>query len=185
MKRVFIIHGWEASPESNWFPWLKEELEKRGIAAFVPAMPNPLFPKCEQWVAHLRDLIGRPDQDTILVGHSLGTIAILRYLETLQEGEKVGAIFLVSGFSEQLGPLVLSSFFTKPLDYAKVKRSTDRIFAVSSDNDALVPLKYAKILEEKLGAELSVMPGRGHLNDGDGLFQLPIVLGKILEIAEE
>jgi predicted alpha/beta hydrolase family esterase len=31
MKRVIIIHGWEASPESNWFPWLKNELEKKGI----------------------------------------------------------------------------------------------------------------------------------------------------------
>ncbi|MBU4141279.1 hypothetical protein KKE99_00155, partial [Patescibacteria group bacterium] len=29
-KRIFIIHGWEGAPESNWFPWLKKQLEKQG-----------------------------------------------------------------------------------------------------------------------------------------------------------
>jgi len=30
-KRVFLIHGWEGSPEEGWRPWLKKELEKRGF----------------------------------------------------------------------------------------------------------------------------------------------------------
>lgn len=24
MKRAFVIHGWEGTPEGSWWPWLKK-----------------------------------------------------------------------------------------------------------------------------------------------------------------
>lgn len=39
-KRVFIIHGWSGSPEENWFPWLKKELENSGFEVHVPQIPD-------------------------------------------------------------------------------------------------------------------------------------------------
>ncbi len=80
MKRVIIIHGWEGKPESNWFPWLRNELEKRGVKVEVPEMPDTDHPKESEWVPHLANIIDTPDEHTVLVGHSLGGITILRYL---------------------------------------------------------------------------------------------------------
>lgn len=43
-KRVFIIHGWEGDPQSDWFPWLKGEVERQGFSAAVPAFPDTIHP---------------------------------------------------------------------------------------------------------------------------------------------
>jgi hypothetical protein len=29
MKKALILHGWEGTSKSNFFPWLKEKLEKK------------------------------------------------------------------------------------------------------------------------------------------------------------
>ncbi|MDO8240814.1 MAG: hypothetical protein Q7T51_02465 [Candidatus Moranbacteria bacterium] len=39
-KKVFIIHGWEGKPDSNWFPWMKTELEKENVQVHVSSMLN-------------------------------------------------------------------------------------------------------------------------------------------------
>lgn len=77
-KRAFIIHGWEGTPDSNWFPWLADELKKKGFEAVVPQMPNADFPVAKEWLGHMQKIVGEPDENTFLVGHSLGVTAILR-----------------------------------------------------------------------------------------------------------
>ena len=79
-KRVFIIHGWGGRPNSNWFPWLKAELTKLGYEVFVPTMPNSSNPMVKEWISCMNETIGAPTKSDYLVGHSLGVIAILRYL---------------------------------------------------------------------------------------------------------
>src|SRR3989344_3930633 len=98
MKRVFIIHGWGGFPEEGWFPWLKKELEARGFAVQVPAMPDTNEPKIETWVPHLAKLVGEPDEQTFLIGHSIGCQTVLRYLQTLKPGQAVGGALFVCGF---------------------------------------------------------------------------------------
>ena len=57
MKFV-LIHGFKASPESNFFPWLKDELRKLGHEVEVPALPHPESPDAEEWTKYLVDNIG-------------------------------------------------------------------------------------------------------------------------------
>lgn len=182
-KRVFIIHGWEGTPDSNWFPWLKGELEKKSFEVFVPQMPNADLPQMTEWLAHLQEIVGEPDENTYFVGHSLGVIAILRYLESLPAGKKVGGAVLAAGFSEPVGIRELENFFATPLDYEKVKSAAKQIIAVNSDNDHYVPLVQGEILRDKLDAKLIIIPNGDHLNAGDGYFRFPLVLGEILKMA--
>ena len=91
MKRVYIIHGWAGYPEECWFLWLKDEMEKHGIKAEVPLMPEAEAPKIDKWVPFLENLVKNPDEDTYLVGHSIGVQTILRYLE--KADTKVGGVF--------------------------------------------------------------------------------------------
>ena len=82
-KRVFLIHGWDGKPTGNWFPYLSLELKANGFEVNAPQMPNAAHPKVSEWISFLKEYVGKPDKDTYFVGHSLGCIAIARYLETL------------------------------------------------------------------------------------------------------
>lgn len=185
MKRVIIIHGWESSPQGDWFPWLKNELETKGFVVEVPAMPDTMHPALEGWLAYLKKVAGEPDKNTYFVGHSLGVITILRYLEALVEDKKVGGAVLVAGFPEPIGYEEINTFFVKPLDYQRIKRVVDKVIVIHSTNDPHVPLKNGEILKEKIGAKLIIIPNAGHLNTEAGFIELPVVLEAVLEITRE
>jgi len=181
-KRIFIIHGWEGTPQSNWFPWLKKKLEMKGFSVEVPAMPDTMHPILNKWLTIMRELVGNVDENTYFVGHNLGVITILRYLESLPENKKIGGAVLVAGFSEPIGYDELNSFLLLPLDYEKIKKATKNIIAIHSDNDPYVSLKNGETLKKKLDAKLVIVPKAGHFNAGDGFTELPIVLDSLLEI---
>lgn len=181
-KRVFIIHGWEGSPSSNWFPWMKQELENRRFEAIIPEMPNTNHPVFSEWLAHLKKIVGKADLDTYLVGHSLGVIAILKYLESFPPKQKIGGAVLVAGFPESIGYKELETFFANPLYYEKVKNSAKKFIAINSDDDPYVPLNNGEILKDKLGAELIIYPKGNHLNQAAGFTKLPVALESLLKM---
>jgi uncharacterized protein len=183
-NRVILVHGWEGSPQRNWFPWLRAELEKSGYDVLSPLMPNADHPKLSEWLEFLKKTVGQTDEHIFFVGHSLGAMAILRYLETLDKGKRVGGAVLVAGFSELIKYNELASFFETPLDYEKVKQAAARFAAVNSDNDPYVPQKFGEILRDRLGAELTIIENGGHLNTEAKCFELPVVLEKINNFAK-
>ena len=181
MKRVFIIHGYDATPDDNWFPWLKEQLEEKLYKVVAPQMPDAGAPTLEKWLNHLKNIVGKCDENTFLVGHSLGTITCLRFLEALPKNEKAGGVVLVAGFSEDIGFAPLYSFTEKLLDYEKVKKSVGKIIAIHSTDDTAVPYKFAEIIHDKLDAELITLQNLGHINASNNCFKLPQALDAILK----
>ena len=186
-KRVFIVHGWEGYPEEGWRPWLRENLEKASFSVFNPAMPNAENPTMKAWVKHLTKTVKTPDKNCYLIGHSLGCITILRYLETLRNNEKIGGVILVAGFAKDLTfpgyKGELSSFFKKTIAWEKIKTHCKKFVAIHSDNDPYVSLKNAEIFREELGAKITIEHNMKHFSGDDGITKLPIVLKSILEIS--
>lgn len=182
MKRVFIIHGYTGYPDKNWFPWLKSELEKSGVHVVVPAMPNSENPKLSEWLPFLQSLVGKVDENTFFVGHSLGCITILRYLETLEKGVRIGGVILVAGFASPIHLHQLDNFFETALQYEKIKSSVGKLVAINSDNDPHVPYDHAEELRDKFGAELIKFPNGQHLNEKAGFKQFPLVLEHLNQI---
>lgn len=177
-KRIFLIHGWGGSPFEGWRPWLKKELEKKGYLVIVPSMPNPMFPKLEEWVGHLDKVVGELDENCYFVGHSLGCITILKYFELISF-KKAGGAILVAGFATSLGIPVIENFTKKELDFEKVKKSCKKFIAIHSDNDLFVGLYHADHFEEKLGAKIIIKEKHGHFSSADGFVELPVVLEEI------
>jgi len=189
MKRVFIVHGWGGNSSEDWFIWLKSELMKKKYHVFVLAMPNADAPNIKSWVSHLEKAVGRCDEKTFFVGHSIGCQTILRYIESLPDGIKVGGAVLVAPWLH-LKPVMLREDDAKeiaepwiktPIDWEKIASKTKKIACMFSDNDPYVPLEDSKIFKEKLRADVVIEHDKGHLSsDEDDIKEIPFVLEKIL-----
>lgn len=177
--RVFIVHGWAGYSDHNWKGWLKRELEKQNITVVAPAMPDTDNPTMDKWVNHLKEAVGKPDKDCYFVGHSLGCITILRYIESLNEGEKVGGAVLVAGFSDNIGFKELDTFFQTPIYWGEIKSHCGKFVAIHSDNDKQVPLKHSSIFKQNLNAHIIIEHNMHHFSGNDGINELPVALKEL------
>lgn len=192
MKRVFIIHGWDGSPEINWFPWLKHELEANGFEVQVPQLPDAGNPRIEKWVPAVAKIVGIPDEETYFVGHSMGCQTIVRYLETLPEEIRVGGVVFVAGFFRKITNLeedtdvqeTANHWLNAPIDLTKAKKHFTKSIAIFSDNDEYVPLDGQDDFRDKLGSKIIIEHNKGHLNAKAGVTELPVVLEELLKMAE-
>ncbi len=187
MKRAIIVHCWGGDSQYAWYPWVKKELEARGFEVAVPNFPDTENPRMDAWVSLLKEVIGESDEELVLIGHSIGCAAIMRYLETLSETQKVGGVIFVAGFNENVGFDEIQNFFETPINLAKIKsKSKNGFFAIHSDNDPYVDLKYADILKKGLGAQVIVKHAAGHFSgatDGEGVcLELPDVVMSVEKI---
>ena len=128
MKRAIVAHCWGGSPNYCWYPWVKKELENQGFEVAVPAFPDTDNPKFDEWLSKLKETVVESDEDLYLIGHSLGCITIMRYLESLGENQKVGGVVFVAGFNENVGFEEIQSFFETPMDLEKIKNKTKNGF---------------------------------------------------------
>jgi predicted alpha/beta hydrolase family esterase len=176
MKNV-IFHGWTATSRDNWFPWMKRELEKKKLEVLIPDLPNTELPQEKEWLRAALKLTAY-DEDTIVVGHSLGSILILRLLERLKT--KVKAVFLVASFNEALDMTELSNFFEKPFNYEKIKKTAGKIYILSGDKDPYIPVESPKRLADNLNTRLIIIKGGDHLSEGTGDCKFPELRDMIL-----
>ncbi len=172
MKKVFIIHGFEGSPNGGWRPWLMGELEKQDVYACALSMPNPEDPICADWVKEISRHVEQNNTDEIyLVGHSLGVPAILRFLENNSIPHIKGGV-LVSGSCQKTDNEKVNRFFETDFNYETIQNNCGAFAIIHGDNDPLVPLSDAHTLSEKLNAELIIIKDGKHLNGGAGWFKL-------------
>jgi uncharacterized protein len=179
MKRVFIIHGWEGNPNDGWKRWLRAALEKEGYKVIAPQMPNAEMPQMAEWISTLSELVGKPDKDSYFVGHSLGCIAILRYLETLEEGDQVGGCVLVAGFIDDLGIRPIRNFLLSELDAKKVKKRCRNFVVISSEKDPYIPFEKTQHMIDALGAKFVLEKGKGHITE---TYELQSALDSLLSM---
>ena len=171
MKNALIFHGTEGYPEENWFPWMKEKLEAEGYEVFVPHFPSPpIVPaSIDEWLSVLEDYKQHINEETILIGHSLGGIFTLRILEKLDCKVKAAAL---TGTPIGVRPILNydrdSAFSGFEFDWGSIKEKTDNFLVFQSDDDPYVDLANGEKLAQHLGVELSFVPNAGHFNKKAG-----------------
>ncbi|MER9947202.1 alpha/beta fold hydrolase [Mesorhizobium sp. M0047] len=166
--RAIIIHGAHGGPETNWFPWLHQELNAEGIEVVRPHFPTPEGQSLSAWF-EVYDLAIEPlpPASTILVGHSLGAAFALRLVE--RSVKPVHGLFLAAGFVGALGlpdyDPINNSFFETPFYWSSIRERKGRAFRCwASDDDPYVPLSRSQDVATSLESPLEIVPGGGHLS---------------------
>ncbi len=172
--KIILVHGWKETPRSAWYPWLKKELTRRGFEIQIPKMPHPEKPVLQEWIDVLEKLMDGVE-DIILIGHSLGCRAILKFTEN----HSVRGIILVAARVGKSKFKELEQFYEKDVSWKKVKKNCRKIVGIYSDNDPLVPLRDTESLRKKLGASILIEHGKGHLGGDSGVKELPSVVDTV------
>ena len=129
--------------------------------------------------------MGKPLKDDIFIGHSLGCMGVLQYLQILPDDTKVKKVILIAGFEKLKDAAfeALKDWDTfKPwkkatFDYEKVKSMSKLWIALFSDNDPFVSHKNnSKVYKDKLGAKIILQHDMGHFSQENGVRTLPILL---------
>jgi len=195
MRNIFIIHGSYASPQGNWFPWMKKELSKLGHRVFVPQFPIPPVNeqdstydghKLEEWIETLKEYKKYINKETIFIAHSRGCSFTFQSLPSL--GIKINGLFLVAPFVDydQWKPDIYNkydSFQAKPYLWKRIRQLTDHIEIFQSTNDE-IPVEEGEFIAKKLKAKINIIKNAGHFNVGtDKKFvKFPLLLKNIKKI---
>ena len=91
MKRIVILHGnGQSTGSSNWYPYIKQGLKDFHIDCLTLDLPDAKLARKEYWFPYFRDVL-KLGADDIIIGHSSGAVAIMKYAEN----NKIGASVLV------------------------------------------------------------------------------------------
>lgn len=164
MKNAIILHGTLGSPDSNWFKWLKDELEAKGLQVWLPTLPHAERPSLKEWVTYVQDNCPfEINEETLVVGHSSG--AILALVLAQQNDKSIGAIISVSVFHDNsLKWEPNNRLFDVDFDWNHIQSNAKQLLFVHSDNDPYVPLDQAQYVADNCKTQLIMIPSQGHFN---------------------
>ncbi|GAA1969677.1 RBBP9/YdeN family alpha/beta hydrolase [Kitasatospora viridis] len=169
MSTVIVSHAITTTPDDLWYPHLKADLTADGRQVLVPALPDPNSPQPAAWAAGITGLTAAVEPaETVLVGHSLGGVNLLRVLQQ-HDTERRGAfagVVLVATMAHEVGYDPLKEFFDGDFDWQRIRAAAGRVrILVAADDPVLVPepFEHVRTFVTELGATAVVLPEGGHL----------------------
>lgn len=179
MNNYIILHGSFGSNEGNWFPWLKNELEKLNKQVVVPQMPVGVGKQdFLSWSSVLDKL--PINETTTIIAHSIAPAFVCKYLITKKI--KVKKLIFVCGFNNYLGIDEDFDTVNKPMyidNFDDVKKYCSNIVCFYSDNDPYVKFAVEKDFADKLTNNQHIIKGGGHLNTESGYTSFPEILKEV------
>lgn len=151
LKIIFIPGngGGDINAPDGWFPYLKKEFEAQELTVISQNFPDPVYARKQYWLPFLEKL--GADENTILIGHSSGAVAAMRYAE---EHQILGSV-LVAGEHTDLGhpSETISGYYSDPWNWEQIKQNQQWIIQYHSTDDPFIPIDEARFIHEKLESE--------------------------------
>ena len=161
MKAILIHGNGGCTAADGWLPWLERQLTAFGVDVINHTFPDNVKARSSVWLPYLESLDA--DEDTILVGHSSGAVAAMRYAETHQ---LLGSV-LVSVCHTDLGDAfqAASGYYREPWQWHRIRENQQWIAIFNSTDDPLIPVTEARHVASQLKCSYFEFTNRGHFNN--------------------
>ena len=172
MKNYFIVHGSFSSPFSNWIPYLRKEIENKGLVVYTPDLPSGVgYQNYTNWEKMMLEYvkIGLINENTTIFAHSIAPVFICKFL--VNNKIKIKRLISVCGFNNYLGlneeydNVNESMYFNNLID---VKKYCGDIICYYSKNDPYVKYEVEKEFANTVADKEIVIDDGGHLNSESG-----------------
>ena len=161
MKAIIIPGNGNTPIINHWYSSVKKGLEKLGLDVIAENMPDPDLARIKYWLPFIKEKLST--EDSILIGHSSGAVAILRYLEK----NKGKLAILIGVCHTDLGDEKekKSGYYDKPWEWNKIKNNTEKIVIFASKDDPYIPISEPLFVKEKINAEYHEYNDEGHFGE--------------------
>ncbi len=167
---IIFLHGNNSgdgdggAAHDYWFPSAKSAFEAMGLRVIAKDFPDPKVARMSIWLPFLKDVCGA-DEHSILIGHSSGAIAAMRYAE---HNHILGSV-LVGAYYTDTGDRYekMSGYFDKPWDWRAIREHQQWIVQFASVDDPYFPTEEPRHVSEALHTEYHEYTNRGHFFDLD------------------
>lgn len=173
MKKALILHCWLDDSKAHWYPWLKNELEKKGFQVSLPEIPtmNSELPSLNKQIVFIKKNI-KIDKDTIIIGHSLGAVLGMR----LAEIYKFKKLITVAGWDFDDLTHEHRLFWKTKINHNKIKNNVKEIVCIGSDNDPYYTAIAFEDVSKRLGGKFVLIKDKGHFTEKNGVTKFTQIL---------
>ncbi len=148
--------------QKKWRDGIKEALVETHESV-MPRMPNAMNADYQAWSIWFEKLIPYLRDGVILVGHSLGSGFLLRYLSNNKLPMKVSQLHLVAGVIDDKDCPGVGDFGIDITTWSGFSTAIDAVHIWHSSDDDCVPIHHATRLAEKYSkATTHYFIDRGH-----------------------
>lgn len=161
--KLIFLHGNGGEGMGNHFwPYAEREFTRLGYTVIAKNFPDPVLARQSIWLPFLKDECGA-DKYSVLIGHSSGAIAAMRFAEKnrILGSVLVGAYHTDTGDERER----LSGYFDTPWDWPAIRRNQQWIIQFSSVDDPFFPVEEPRLVARELKTEYHEYTDRGHFFD--------------------
>jgi predicted alpha/beta hydrolase family esterase len=161
IKAIIIPGNGDDNPTLAWKPFVTKALEGLGIKTINVKFPDAVLARAEYWLPFIKEL--GADENTILIGHSSGAVAAMRYAEhnTILGSVLVGVCYTDLGDENEKQ----SGYYDKKWKWESIRRNQKWIIEFASKDDPFIPIKEPRFIQDMLGTEYFEYNNRGHFID--------------------
>lgn len=165
INKIVILpgNGCRNVERANFYASLRNALRAAlgdSVQVILETMPDPDLARRAIWLKHMSDVF-HVDEQTLVIGHSSGAVAIMRFLEQAPLG---GAI-LVSAYTSDLGiqSEIASGYFDGAWNWSAQRANCRRqILQFGSTDDPFLPTEEQDTVARELSAKYYRFSDRNH-----------------------